>query len=75
MYFEDTGAGPPFYKNVGGFERLTNVGIVHKAGVTGGGQNVEVPLMVRMPGNAKGSKFDDWYLKNTQRLMACGNRS
>ncbi|KAI1769803.1 hypothetical protein F4818DRAFT_313769 [Hypoxylon cercidicola] len=58
FYFEATGTGLPFYEHVGGFEKLTHVGVVHKTDVAGAEEDVKVPLMVRTPGKGKGAKFE-----------------
>lgn len=46
----------PFYEHVGGFERISHVGVAHKAEVTGVETDVEVLLMIKMPRKARGSK-------------------
>ncbi|CAJ2511963.1 Uu.00g075880.m01.CDS01 [Anthostomella pinea] len=59
IYLESTEAGLPLYSRMG-FERLTYVHMIHKAEVAGTEEDVEVPLMVKMPSKAKGMAFEDW---------------
>ncbi|KAJ2990263.1 hypothetical protein NUW58_g3039 [Xylaria curta] len=59
IYLESTGPGNSLYEAMG-FERLTHVQIIHKAAITGEPEDTEVPLMVKMPSNARGMTFKEW---------------
>ncbi|KAI1753182.1 acyl-CoA N-acyltransferase [Xylaria castorea] len=59
IYLESTGPGNSLYEAMG-FERLTHVQIIHKAAVTGDSEDAEIPLMVKMPREAKGMTFKKW---------------
>ncbi|KAH9896248.1 acyl-CoA N-acyltransferase [Xylariomycetidae sp. FL2044] len=59
VYLESTEPGYPLYQHMG-FERLTHVSLIHKAEVAGTPEDVEVPLMVKMPSQAKGMSFKEW---------------
>lgn len=59
IYLESTTGGVPLYQRLG-FETLTHVSVIHKAEVIGEENDVEVPLMVKMPSKAKGICFKEW---------------
>ncbi|KAI0539385.1 acyl-CoA N-acyltransferase [Xylaria digitata] len=59
IYLESTGLGYPLYEAMR-FNKLTHAQIIHKAEVTGGSEDTEIPLMVRMPSKAKGMMFEEW---------------
>lgn len=61
MYLESTPPLKLFYEK-NGFEALPET-IVHKAEVLGTNEDVEVPLMVRMPARAGGMSFQEWRAK------------
>ncbi|KAI1330764.1 acyl-CoA N-acyltransferase [Xylariaceae sp. FL0255] len=62
IYLESTVPGYPLYSSLG-FERLTHTRVIHKAEVTGMPEDVDVPLMVKMPSQAKGASFKEWQEK------------
>ena len=59
IYLESTEPGYPLYTAMG-FEKLSHVQLIHKAEVAGTQDDVEVPLMVKMPNKAKGMTFKEW---------------
>ncbi|TRX89378.1 hypothetical protein FHL15_009676 [Xylaria flabelliformis] len=59
IYLESTVPGNSLYEAMG-FEQLTHVQIIHKAAITGDPEDTEIPLMVKMPGKAKGMTFERW---------------
>lgn len=59
IYLESSKGGVPLYEAVG-FETLTHETLVHKASTTGEKEDMEVPLMVKMPSQAKGISFKEW---------------
>ncbi|KAF9892842.1 hypothetical protein FE257_000431 [Aspergillus nanangensis] len=59
IYTEASESGLGLYVDAG-FERLTHVGLVHRAEVIGGSADVEVPLVVRLTKDAHGLKFKEW---------------
>lgn len=58
LYIESSPATWKLYQKMG-FERLQE-SIIHKAEVLGTAEDIEVPLMVKMPAAAKGLTFAEW---------------
>ncbi|KAH8601836.1 hypothetical protein B0O99DRAFT_648448 [Bisporella sp. PMI_857] len=58
VYFESSPSTVRLYEKMG-FERLKE-SVVHKAEVLGTKENIEVPLMVKMPSCARGMTFEEW---------------
>lgn len=67
LYFESSPSTVRMYEKAG-FERLDET-IVHKAEVMGTKEDIEVPLMVRMPSAAKGMTFREWRAKGYPEYM------
>lgn len=61
VYFESSPSTVGLYKKLG-FELLDEK-IVHKAEVLGTENDIEVPLMIRMPSLAGGMSFSEWKSK------------
>ncbi|KAI5925458.1 acyl-CoA N-acyltransferase [Camillea tinctor] len=59
IYLEATKPGYTLYQHMG-LERLIHVRVIHKPEVTGAPEDVEMPLMVKMPSTAKGISFEEW---------------
>lgn len=58
LYFESSPSTLGLYQKVG-FELLERT-IVHKAADIGTPEDITVPLMIRMPSDAKGMTFEEW---------------
>lgn len=58
VYFESSPSTVKMYEKMG-FERLEET-IVHEAALMGTEEDIVVPLMVRMPSQAKGMTFVEW---------------
>lgn len=58
VYIEASPSTWTLYERVG-FERISEK-LVHKKEVLGTDEDIEVPLMVRMPSAANGMTFDEW---------------
>ncbi|KAJ3958566.1 hypothetical protein N0V92_004839 [Colletotrichum tropicale] len=58
VYLESSPVGYPLYQRLG-FETLDDK-VVHRAALVGKEKDVEIPLMVKMPSNAKGMSFKEW---------------
>ncbi|KAH7018506.1 uncharacterized protein B0I36DRAFT_395368 [Microdochium trichocladiopsis] len=78
LYFESSPTTVGLYKKLG-FEELPER-IVHKAEVLGIEQDIEVPLMVRMPASAGELTFADWIasgypsLRRSEKNLLTGRR-
>ncbi|KAK9772228.1 putative N-acetyltransferase domain-containing protein [Seiridium cardinale] len=59
VYLESTEQGAPLYEAVG-FEKLAHEKLVYKASETGQKEDIEVPLMVKMPSKANGLSYKAW---------------
>lgn len=66
VYFESSPSTVGLYKKMG-FELLDEK-ITHKAEVLGTEQDIEVPLMVKMPSLAGGMSFAEWKSKGYPEL-------
>ncbi|KAH8677927.1 acyl-CoA N-acyltransferase [Xylariales sp. PMI_506] len=62
IYVESTTTAVPLFESTG-FKILEGEAVVHKASATGDSEDIEVPLMVRMPTKANGLSFEDWVAK------------
>lgn len=58
VYIESSPSTWQLYERVG-FERI-NEKLVHSKDLLGTDEDIEVPLMVRMPSCANGLSFDEW---------------
>ncbi|KKZ63272.1 hypothetical protein EMCG_00255 [[Emmonsia] crescens] len=59
IYTESSEVGFHLYEHMG-FERLAHVSLIHKAEVIGEPEDVEIPLMVKMPSSMGALGFKDW---------------
>ncbi|PGH07097.1 hypothetical protein AJ79_06375 [Helicocarpus griseus UAMH5409] len=59
IYTESSEDGFHLYEHMG-FEWLTHVSLIHKAETIGKANDVEIPLMVKLPASVKGLSFKDW---------------
>ena len=59
VYFESSPSTVRLYEKMG-FEVLPRHRIVHRVADLGSEDDIEVPLMVRMPSSAGGMTFDEW---------------
>jgi GNAT superfamily N-acetyltransferase len=62
IYLESTTSAIPFYESIG-FQAVKGESVVHKAEVTGDAEDVEVPVMFKMPSKANGVSFEEWAAK------------
>lgn len=69
IYTEASKSGYGLYEKMG-FERLTHVRLIHPADVIGGDEDVEIPLVVRLPNSAKGVPFEEWAKANYREKSA-----
>lgn len=68
LYFESSPSTLGLYKKLG-FEELPER-VVHKAALLGTEEDVEIPLMVRMPASAGGMTFAQWMASGYPSLSA-----
>lgn len=59
IYLESTQGGIRLFEATG-FKILSHETLIHKACNTGDNEDIEVPLMVRMPAKANGISFEEW---------------
>jgi hypothetical protein len=67
IYLETTTSGQGLYEREG-FEHVDKV--IHTPAVTGRSEDIVVPIMVKMPSQAKGISFKEW---QDQKCPELGN--